>query len=131
MTSYGERATFDGRSARAAGYAAGNDADLDIYQGDDYAAVVQVFNADGSIPDLTGVEMKSQIREKVADDEPAVLVEIACALMLPNVILLGIPHADTTKLGGVYVWDLQLTLTDGAIVTILAGAARARQEVTR
>jgi hypothetical protein len=106
-------------------------ADLVLYQGDDYAATVTVSN--GLPPDevLVGYTAQAQIRESVADESPAVLIEIGTAVVSP-LIVLSIPRDQTVELcGGNYVWDLQLTAADGTVTTILAGAVRVTPEVTR
>jgi hypothetical protein len=104
--------------------------DLTIYQGDDYSAVVDVLNEDGTPTDLTGYTAKSQIRRSVADASPAVVVEIGATVQSPFVFL-SIPHADTEPLNGKYVWDLQLTAADGIITTLLYGQVTIQAEVTR
>ncbi len=105
-------------------------ADLSIYQGDDYAAVVTVTN--GLPPDevLAGFTAQAQIREDVADSTDEVLVEISTTVQSPY-INLSIPRTETVNLCGNYVWDLQVTSAEGSITTILAGNVRVTQEVTR
>jgi hypothetical protein len=107
-------------------------ANLMIYQGDDYQAVVTV--SDGVTPPgqiLTGYTAQAQIRNGPADTNAAILVEIETAMASPD-INLTIPHADTVTLtNGPYAWDLQLIAADGTINTILAGAVYVTLEVTR
>jgi hypothetical protein len=106
-------------------------ANLVIYQGDDYAAVVTVSDGSGTSPDLTGYTPQAQIRLGPADNNPTVVVEIAASLTLPNTINLSIPRDITTQLSGNYSWDLQLTKPDATIETILAGSVHVALEVTR
>jgi hypothetical protein len=106
-------------------------ADLNIYQGDDYAAVVTVSN--GSTPPdqvLAGYAAQAQIRTGVADKQTTVACEILTTVSSPYVNL-SIPHALTMALKGRYVWDLQLIDPSGLITTILSGAVTVTQEVTR
>ena len=106
-------------------------ADLNIYQGDDYSAIVTVSS--GSTPPaqvLAGYTAQAQIRQGPADIYPQIVVQISTAVNSPNVSL-SIPHAVTTTLAGQYVWDLQLTSSAGIITTILAGNVKVTQEVTR
>ena len=105
-------------------------ADLSIYQGDDYSAVVEVFYLDGSQADITGYVSKAQIRDGVADNNEEVVVEITTTVQSPYVIL-SIPKEETVDLVGAYVWDLQITSPAGSVITILSGAVNASQEVTR
>jgi hypothetical protein len=104
-----------------------NKANLAIYQGDDYAAVVTV---DG-LPDLTGFTAQAQIRLGPADNNPIVVVEIDTALALPNQINLVIPESITRQLSGIYMWDLQITDPVGITSTLLAGNVIVTQEITR
>jgi len=106
-------------------------ADLAIYQGDDYSAVVTV-TSNGTPPAtvLAGYTAQAQIRTAVADVSPAVVVQITTTVASPN-ITLSIPHTITKTLVAQYVWDLQLTYQDGTITTILNGNVNITQEVTR
>ena len=106
-------------------------ANLAIYQGDDYAAVVTVMNGSATPPDLTGYLAQAQIRVGPADTNPQIVVEIATEIVPPNLIDLSIPSADTVGLSGNYSWDLQLVDTNGMIETILAGNVVVTAEVTR
>jgi hypothetical protein len=107
-------------------------ADLDIYQGDDYSATVSVLNDDGSTPDLTGSTAQAQIRLTPASTGAPILLSLAATVNPPNTVLLAASAADTVLLTYEhYVWDLQLTATNGAITTILAGYVNVTQEVTR
>ena len=105
-------------------------ADLDIYQGDDYAAVVTVYLKDGSLADIVGWIPRAQIRKGMADGDAVVVAELSCTEQSPKV-LLALDHATTTLLNGKYHWDLQLTDPDGAITTVLAGSVMVSAEVTR
>jgi hypothetical protein len=106
-------------------------ANLAIYQGDDYAAVVTVSNGGADPPDLTGYIAQAQIRDSPADAETLVAVEIGVAIAPPNFINLLIRSDVTVNLSGRYVWDLQLTDPLGFITTILAGDVFITPEVTR
>lgn len=105
-------------------------ADLCIYQGDDYAALVTVLNANGTPADLTGYVVQAQIRRNTADVETEIAATIN-TLVSVNTITLAIPHDVTATLNGKYVWDLQLTSEAGMVTTILAGKANVTAEVTR
>ena len=107
-----------------------SNADLLVYQGDDYSATVTVRNADGSPADITGYTAKAQIRRAIADEEPEVAVEIVTAVSSPQ-ILLSIHHTQTSSLSGGYIWDLQLTTPANAVTTIMRGRVKLTSEVTR
>jgi hypothetical protein len=106
-------------------------ANLAIYQGDDYAAVVTVSDGSGTPPNLTGYTAQAQVRLGPADTNPTVVVEIATSLLLPDQIQLTIPRSITAQLSGNYSWDLQLIKPDTTIETILAGKVQVTLEVTR
>jgi hypothetical protein len=106
-------------------------ANLAIYQGDDYAAVVTVLDSSGNPFDLAGYTAQAQIRRGPADQNPTVMVEIVTLIVPPNEVNLSIPNATTSKLSGKYFWDMQLTATDGTVTTLLAGAALVTPEITR
>jgi hypothetical protein len=102
-----------------------------VYQGDDFAALVTVNNADGTPANITGYTAQAQIRADVADNEPTILITITATVTSPNVNLF-IPHASTAGVaGGTYVWDLQIKDGSGLITTVVAGKAVITPEVTR
>lgn len=106
-----------------------NRADLAIYQGDDYIAIVTVNQA--QIPDIiAGYTAKAQVREDVADGCPDIAVTIGATVNSPYIDL-AIPAAETANLCGEYVWDLEITSPDGVVSTILAGKVKVSEEVTR
>ena len=105
-------------------------ADLEIYQGDDFAPIVTIYNEDGSVADITGYTAKAQIRRSTADNDPVVVVEITAVVQSPQV-LMSIPSAQTTPLSGRYTWDLQITSPDGVVTTVLAGRVIVTAEITR
>jgi len=106
-------------------------ANLMIYQGDDYGAIVTV--ADGVTPPaeiIAGYTAQAQIRSGPADTNPIVLVDIQTTVASPYVYL-TIPSTDTAGLKTSAYWDLQLTDPTGQITTVLAGIASVTPEVTR
>ena len=106
--------------------------DLNIYQGDDYSAVVTVSSA--GVPPasvLNGYTAQAQIRQGPADDNTSIICTIATTIVSPN-INLSIPHAQTAQLtAGPYAWDIQITSPTGQITTLLAGRVLITKEVTR
>lgn len=106
-------------------------ANLSIYQGDDYAAVVTVTNGLPPEEVLAGYMARAQIRKDAAEITDEILVDIGATVETPH-IYLNIPQDETASLcSGSYVWDLEIVGPDGVITTILAGTARVTAEVTR
>lgn len=103
---------------------------LDIYQGDDFAAVVTVYNEDNTPADITGYTALSHIRRAVADADPVIVATVATLVDSPDVNL-SLTADQTEPLQGQYVWDLQLTGPTGGIVTVIRGKAIVTPEVTR
>jgi hypothetical protein len=108
-------------------------ANIAIYQGDDWAAIVSVLDGSGNAADLTGYIPAAQIRLGPADCYPQVLVEITAAIdaTVTGQIDLTIPNATTMLMSGQYDWDLQITDPNGVITTLLAGQVIVTQEITR
>jgi hypothetical protein len=107
-----------------------NQADLYVYQGDDFGAMVTVLNEDGTEADITGYTARAQIRPDIAD-LANVSAEITTVVSSPYVNL-SLLHDQTVELcGGRYVWDLELTSPANAITTALAGKVFVTAEVTR
>lgn len=103
--------------------------DLNIYQGDDYLAVVLVNG--GTPPDvIAGYTARAQVREDFADETSDVVITILTTVASPN-INLAIPSAATLNLCGEYLWDLEVTSPTGVVSTILSGKAKVTPEVTR
>src|SRR4051794_2333243 len=89
---YGERSTFV-RALEAPTQFAADKANLEIYQGDDYAAFVDVHNADGSEANITGATAKAQIRTKAADSAVLIAAEFTCVVQAPHNVVLSLTHA--------------------------------------
>lgn len=106
-----------------------NRADLLIYQGDDYTAVVTVNQ--GQPPDIIdGYTAQAQIREDFADQCSEIAVAIDTQVNSPYIDL-AIPAAETVNLCGEYVWDLQVVSPGGIASTLLTGKVKITPEVTR
>ena len=113
---------------------AADHADLAIYQGDTFAAQVDVTLEDGTPADLTGYTVASQIRHGPADlAELTAVIAANIVSPLEGSISLALTPEQTTALPTqeVLFWDLELTAEDGTITTILAGNVLVTAEVTR
>lgn len=105
-------------------------ADLELYQGDDYAGTVTVLDEFNAPADITGFTAAAQIRRGVADSDPIVVAELDTIVDSP-LILLSLSKTITETLSGRYIWDLQLTNPTGGVSTILRGRVVVTSEVTR
>jgi hypothetical protein len=105
---------------------------LCVFQGDDWAAMVAVSNADRTPADLTGYTAKAQMREGIADQSWDVAAEFTCAVVVPNLISISLTSDQTTPLEqSTYLWDLQVVSPQGIVTTLLGGSVQMIFEVTR
>ena len=102
--------------------------DLALYTGDDFSMTLTFTNPDGSIANLTGSSVKSQIRTTAAD--VMVAASFICSISA-NVVTLSLTSASCQNLVGDYVWDCQITNVSGAVRTPVAGTVTFTQDVTR
>jgi hypothetical protein len=78
--------------------------------------------------DLTGVEPKSEIRERHGG---ALILALPLKTTLPNIIEADLSRDDSQKLTRrSAVWDLQLTLGDGTVATVVSGHVFVTPSVT-
>ena len=106
-------------------------ADIRIYQGDDEAWTVDVFETDDETPaDLAGYTAKAQIRRDAADRAASVVAEMS-AVIDGSTVILALSHDVTEAIKcGAYVWDMQLVSETGVVQTVLAGRASVTNQVT-
>ena len=102
---------------------------LVLYRGDSYrwSFVLWADTAKTVPADLTGVVAKSQIRDKPAG---ATVVNMLCAVTLPNIIAMTLDATSSQSLPPAGVWDLQLTYAAGDVATVLAGVVTVTPDVT-
>lgn len=103
---------------------------LTIYQGDTYDWDFTLWQDRArTVPiDLEGVTPKAEIRDRSGG---ALMLALSLDVTLPNVITASLSRTDSLKLtrrSG--VWDLQLTLIDGTVTTIVAGNVLVTPAVT-
>lgn len=105
----------------------------DIYQGDDYTATLSIDDGSGNPLNLQPYAIRAQMRTDMADKQPTVAAQFSVALDPVNVgwFTISLTSAQTTPLGGNYVWDCQLTDNSGVVQTVFQGIAPVQQEVTR
>jgi hypothetical protein len=103
---------------------------LKVYQGDTYSWSFALWQDRArTLPvDLTGVTAKAEIRDRPGG--PLVL-PLPLSITLPNMIVADLSRDDSLRLerrNG--VWDLQLTLDDGTVTTIVSGHVLVTASVT-
>lgn len=94
---------------------------LTVYQGDTYSWDFTLWQDRArTVPvDLDGVTPKAEIRDRSGGN---LMLALPLTITLPNVITAALARDDSLKLNRrTGVWDLQLTLDDGAVTTIVAG----------
>jgi len=103
---------------------------LKIYKGDTYSWSFTLWQdrARNTPVDLTGVTPKAEIRDRPGG---ALALALPVTITLPNVIVADLSRDDSLRLerrNG--VWDLQLTLDDGTVATVVAGHVFVTASVT-
>lgn len=78
--------------------------------------------------DLTGVTALATIRDAAVGG--SVAVALGCTVVPPNNVEMVLTPAQSRTLPAKGVWDLQLTYSNGDIVTPLAGSVSVSQDVT-
>lgn len=103
--------------------------DLRLYRGDSYAWRFQLWtDAAHTIAfDLTGVAVAAEMRDKSGG---ATVIDMTCAVTLPNLIDMTLPAASWPQVPAGAVWDLQLTRPDTRVQTIIAGKVTVTADVT-
>jgi hypothetical protein len=95
--------------------------DLQLYRGDTFKWIVKLWqDVKQTIPtDLTGATPKAEFRDKTAGTAIAAL---GCVLALPNTITITMTAAAwATAPANGGIWDLQITMPDASVNTVLKG----------
>lgn len=102
--------------------------DLVIWRGDFVDITVQI-NADGQPMDLTGQTAQAQIKETFSSTES---IALTCTIVDSTKVNLYLPTASSRLLTkSSYVWDFQLTKSNGDERTYFAGDVTVHEEVTK
>lgn len=101
--------------------------DLDLYRGDTARMQLTLWAAGHTPVDLTGVAVKSEIRDRPAG---TTLISLHCTITLPNIIEVFLSRANSEKLPQAGVWDLQLVYPNGDVFTPIAGQVKVTMDVT-
>ena len=103
---------------------------LQVYRGDTASWEFTLWHdTDRTQPvDLTGVVPKAEIRDRHGG---ALMLELPLTVTLPNVIEADLSSDDSNRLTRHKgVWDLQLTLPDATVATVIAGSVYITPSVT-
>ena len=104
------------------------------YRGDTFARTL-TFQDGAATPtaiDLTDYSASAQVRASA--DSTKLLATFTCTITAPTegTMTLGLLPSDTSSLdSGRYFWDLQLTDSNGAVTTYLAGRFTLTGDVTK
>jgi hypothetical protein len=103
--------------------------DLELYRGDTYTWQARLWdNAVDMTPiDLTGATAEAEIREKSAATP---ITTLDCVITLPNMVDVTLDADNWADVPAVAVWDLQLTMSDGTVRTVLRGDVKVTPDVT-
>lgn len=104
--------------------------DLDLYRGDTYSWRFTLWKDPLKLEaaDLTGVTAKSEIRPSSGTTP---IVDMACTITQPNIIDVRLEVADWSGWAlTAGAWDLQLTYSDGSVITIVAGKVKVTPDIT-
>jgi len=100
---------------------------LAIYRGDSLRLQVQLWDVNNNPIDLTGVVAKSEIRERPAGTQ---ITELTCTVTLPNTVTVYLAPTDSHNLPSKGNWDLQLTYSNGDVLTPVGGPVTVTPDVT-
>ena len=101
-----------------------------MYRGDTYVWDFRLWqDRERTVPvDLTDTTAKAEIRDRPGG---VLLVELPVSITPPNLITMRLARDDALKLTRRNaMWDLQLTLADGTVVTVIAGHVHITLDIT-
>ena len=103
--------------------------DMTLYRGDTRRFAFLLWqDADKTLPvDTTDATAAAQIRNAPGG---AVLVNMACSIPSNGRVEIVLPADQTAALAPRGVWDLQLTMSDGDITTVVTGRVCVVADVT-
>ena len=99
-----------------------------LQRGDSWGITVRPTTSDGSPIDLTGWTATAQVRSKA--DSTDVLATMT-VVVGANDIAVSLPPAETARLSGKLVWDLETVDAGGIVRTLLSGTLTIVADVTR
>ena len=103
---------------------------LAIYKGDTFVFQFQLLTPESEVVDLTGVEVKAQIR--ATEDSGSVVAEFDASHDDDGgTVTLALTPLQTTAIVANGKWDVQLTFPDTTVKTYLRGDVVLTKEVTR
>lgn len=103
--------------------------DLVVYKGDFVSMVLNIKDSAGNPIDLTGTEPRATLKSDYSDRNSH---PFTCTLLsTPGAVQILLPSEVTGKLlPGSYIWDFQITFTNGQTRTYLTGDVTVFNEVT-
>ena len=103
---------------------------LTLYRGDTGRWQFKLWSDAGKTQpvDLTGVAVDAMIRDKALAS--AFSMHLDCTITTPNIIDMVLTSIASSDLPAKGVWDMQLTYSNGDVVTPLNGIVTVTQDVT-
>jgi hypothetical protein len=103
---------------------------LDIYRGDTARYQFKLWTDTGKTQpaDLTGVTVAAMVRDKTSGGN--YYADLQVTVTQPNIIDMFIPTTLSKEFPSKGVWDLQLTYTNGDVITVLKGPVAVTPDVT-
>ena len=107
--------------------------DIEHDQGSTFQWDITVYDTDGVTPlDLTGYTVRSQMRRKYLDVNPAASFNITYPDALNGIVRLGLSAAETAALTrGRYFYDIELVDGLGKVVKLYKGTFIIYSEATK
>jgi len=108
--------------------------DLNVYRGDSFAKTLTFTDGDGASVDITGATVYFSIKETSAASDADALIQKKGTIDdgtggIASVSLTA-AEMDVVPVGS-WFYDFQITLANGAVLTVLAGDFLVTQDITQ
>lgn len=110
---------------------------MNVYRGDDKVFDINVTDSEGEIVDITGYTVKFTVRAEANDDTYLIHKTTpsgsGISLIDPTngVARLSLSSTDTDLTPGKYVYDVEVTDTNGRVSTVVVDTFKIIRDVTR
>lgn len=106
---------------------------ISYYRGDTYTFILNPKNSDGSVFDLNNYSGAFQVKTARGPANPVIISgNVAIDTPIAGSLTCTIDAEDGEDLTpGIYVYDIQITKTDGTVYTLVTGTLTVTDDVTR